>query len=536
MPFKIHAPTFALSKNCRLMQKNFFRLIFLGLIIFFSTMTKNLNAQTDLDELKSEHLSLNDKVTGIEEKLAAASSDLARLTKIKISGYIQAQWQKFENPSIYPANYFSVRRARLKVTYEPTTGVAFVLQPDFSPGAFAIKDAYAQVNEPWLKTISLWAGQFNRPNYEVEYSSSNREVAERSLVIRTLYPGERAIGAKLEATPPMVPLKIQLALFNGNDGLVINDASGININPTNKDYDNGKDFMGRATYGFKLGNLGGVTIGASAYYGTMKASSTTTLASDYSIKHSDVKIGSSLNRSWFGAELQVYLDILGGLTLKGEYLTGTNCYAGAYSVGSVSGATAYSLHNDTLMMTTTTTKTTTNRPDIIKNFQGYYIYLIKNIGKRHQVAIRYDFFDPNTKLSGTDVAALNDKGKYLYGYDGNTSSATTEIKYAGSNPVVATKTITKNVTTSTLLSDVSDLSTSTISLAYSYFFSDNIKFMINYDIVMNEKCATNPKNIIDGNPVGNIYKKYTVNNVDGWLDYSKVLKQNLLTLRLQVKF
>ena len=54
---------------------------------------------------------------------------------------------------------------------------------------------------PKLPSLSLWAGQFNRPNYEVEYSSSQREVLERSRVIRTIYPGEREVGAKLEFTP-----------------------------------------------------------------------------------------------------------------------------------------------------------------------------------------------------------------------------------------------------------------------------------------------------------------------------------------------
>ncbi len=520
------------------MKKNALFIIVTGLIISLSSVTKNVIAQANLDTLKSETSTLRDKVSGVEERIATAEGDLAKLTKIKLSGYIQAQWQQFENPSLYPNNYFSVRRARVKVTYEPLTGVAFVLQPDFSPGALALKDAYAQANDPWLKTFSIWAGQFNRPNYEVEYSSSSREVAERSLVIRTLYPGERAIGAKLEIAPPNIPLKVQLALFNGNDALTINDATNTNINPTNKDYDNGKDFMGRANYCFKLGSMGGLTIGANYYYGIMKASSSTTLASDYTVKDGNVKVGSNLNRSWFGVEMQLYLDVLGGLAIKGEYLAGTNSYTGAYGTSSATGATAYSLHNDTLTMSTTTTNTTTIRPNIIKNFQGYYVYLVKNIGKRNQLAIRYDYYDPNTKLKGTEIASLDSKGNPIYGYNGNASSTTTKIAYSGSSPVVATKTINKTVISNALYSDVSDLATQTITLAYSYFFSDNIKFMIDYDFVLNEKVGmstkTNPAD--SGDPVGNIYKKYTVNNVDGWLDYSKVVPQNMLTLRLQVKF
>jgi hypothetical protein len=497
-------------------------------------------AQTNPDTLGSKVSSLSDKVSGIEERVTTAENDLAKLTKIKISGYIQAQWQHLENPSVYPGNYFSVRRARLKVVYEPVTGIAFVLQPDFSPGALALKDAYAQVNEPWLKTFSLWAGQFNRPNYEVEYSSSNREVAERSLVIRTLYPGERAIGAKLEVAHPSVPLRIQLALFNGNDGHTINDISSasqpVNINPVNRDYDNGKDFMGRATYGFRFGNLGGLTIGANYYYGVMKASSTTTLASDYSLSNGSVKIGSNLDRNWFGAEMQLYLDLLGGLSVKGEYLTGKNSYTGAYATASVTGATSYALHNDTLTLSTTTTSTTYIRPNMVKNFQGFYIYLVKNIGKHHQVAVRYDYYDPNKKLKGAEIGLLDKDGNPVYGYNGSSSRTETSTTYSGSNPVNATQKITKTVVTNTLNSDLSDLATSTVTLAYSYYFSENIKFMVDYDIVMNEKCGVNPNKVVDGENVGYIYKKYTVNNVDGYLDYSKVIKQNMLTLRVQVKF
>ena len=110
-----------------------------------------------------------------------------------------------------------------------------------------------------MKNFSVWAGKFNRPNYEVEYSSSQREVMERSLIVRTLYPGERAIGAKLEFNPVSVPLHVQLALLNGADGLTINNASGTNLNSTeNKDYDNYKDIMVRAYYNLSLGNFGGL--------------------------------------------------------------------------------------------------------------------------------------------------------------------------------------------------------------------------------------------------------------------------------------
>ncbi len=79
-----------------------------------------------------------------------------------------------------------------------------------------MKDAYAVVNIPKLKNWTLWAGQMNRPDYEVEYSSGQREVLERSRVIRAIYPGEREIGVKLEYIGTKIPLKFQLMVMNGN--------------------------------------------------------------------------------------------------------------------------------------------------------------------------------------------------------------------------------------------------------------------------------------------------------------------------------
>ena len=178
------------------------KLSVITLMLLFVVTYKIKAQEATVDEKITE---VNDKLAGIAERLAITESDLSKLTKIKVSGYIQAQYQNFENPAVQPDNYFSLRRVRVKFTYETTDGVKFVLCPDFTPGNFVLIDAYVVLNDHWTKAFSLWAGKFNRPNYEVEYSSSQREVMERSLVIRTLYPGERAIGAKLEYNPINVP-------------------------------------------------------------------------------------------------------------------------------------------------------------------------------------------------------------------------------------------------------------------------------------------------------------------------------------------
>ena len=502
-----------------------------GLILPMLLLSAVAKAQNQFDVLKKEQdtlkenvSTLRDKIGGVEERVATAEADLAKLTKIKLSGYIQAQYMHYEASSSYPDNVFMLRRVRFKLQYEPINGVVFVLQPDFTPGNITLKDAYVQLNDRWLKTFSLYAGKFNRPNYEVEYSSSSREVPERSRVIRAIYPDERATGAKLEIAPPKIPLKIQLAVFNGNDGLTIADAAGNNINPLNNDFDNHKDFMGRVTYTFKLGKIGALGIGAHGYYGAIKANTVDVLNSDYTYNKTLDNTGKLVKKNWVGFEGQLYFDFLGGLALKGEYIFGVNGTPGYASKTTATGAQVVNgMRNDTLFMTTTTTVTTNNRPAIEKSFSGYYIYLIKNIGKHHQVAVRYDYYDPNTKLS-SDLIGVNK-------WDGSVATKTTDkYTYSGTNPVVATNAQTKTTVNNSLKSGTGDIKYQTITLAYTYYFDDNIKIMLGYEIPLNKKVG------VDSKGVGNVTTAYAVNGNPGVYDYSNVIKQNTLTLRLQVKF
>jgi hypothetical protein len=513
------------------MKKHTILVLIIGLMIPMF-LAKPVSAQSKTDTIKTEVVTLHDKISGVEERVANAESDLAKLTKIKLSGYIQAQWNNYEASNVYPNNYFMLRRVRIKFTYEPVNGIVFVLQPDFAPGNITIKDAYAVANEKWLKTFSLWAGKFNRPNYEVEYSSSTREVPERSRVIRAIYPDERAIGAKLEINPPKLPLKVQLAIFNGNDGISINNpvynyGTGKWDNSAavsqNIDFDNYKDFMGRVTYGFKLGHFGGLTIGAHGYYGQIKANSKDVLKSDYTYDKTLDNVGKGVPKQWVGFEAQFYADILGGLALKGEYIFGVNSTPG-YN-GSASFVTnTNSLKNDTLTLTTLTTKSINNAPAISRNFMGYYVYLVKNIGKKNQLAVRYDYYNPNTKLATSDIGTNKWDAKVA-------DIIKNTYTYAGTDPVVATNAQSKTTSANKLTSGTADIPYGTWTVAYTYFFDDNIKFMIAYEMPFNKKVG-----VVDSKGVGNVSSSYTTNGVPGTYYYNDVIKQNVLTVRMQVKF
>jgi hypothetical protein len=327
-----------------------------------------------LDSLKDIIDQHEGRVNALDERVLINEADLGKLTKIKVSGYIQAQYENYGKDlerSLGYDNTFFVRRARVKFTYEMVDGIKFVLQPDFSTNALSIKDAYAVVNIPRLKTVTLWAGQMNRPNYEVEYSSSQREVLERSRVIRAIYPGEREIGVKVEYVGIEVPLKLQLMAMNGN-------FSGTQA----KDIDSKKDLMGRAVYSIKLPSAGiGIDLGANGYLGGNLAKTNKYFRDSNGTLDSLDREWSYLNKKWAGGEIQIFADVLGGMALKAEYIAGVN---------SVSSTIA----------STSTMAQKKASPNTYNNFSGYYFYFIKNIGPRNQFIARYDYYDPNTELNG----------------------------------------------------------------------------------------------------------------------------------------
>ena len=356
------------------------------------------------------------KTNALDERVLINETDLGKLNKIKVSGYIQAQWEKFGEDlekTLGFSNTAYVRRARIKFTYEPLDGVKFVLQPDFSTGNLALKDAYAVINIPKLHGWSLWAGQMNRTNYEVEYSSSQREVMERSRVIRTIYPGEREIGLKLEYIGINVPLKFQVMGMNGNfTGLQQRDA------------DSGKDLMARLVYSIKLPASGiGIDFGPNIYYGrTLSKTNKYFLESDGSLD-SLARVWTYMDKNWVGGEVQIFADILGGTALKAEFITGMNSTPSNVAANSTR---AQMLAN----------------PSLYNNFTGYYLYFIKNIGAKNQFVARYDYYDPNTKLSGDEA------GNSIY--------------------------------------------YKTWDLAWQYYLNDNIRISMQYEMPKNEINASNP--------------------------------------------
>jgi phosphate-selective porin len=342
-------------------------------IAIFTVISVHGYSQTQkLDSLKEVIERHEGKINALDERVLVNEADLGKLNKIKLSGYIQAQYEYYgadlEKSNGYN-NTFYIRRARVKFTYEALDGVKFVLQPDFSTGNLSLKDAYAVLNIPKLKDWSLWAGQMNRINYEVEYSSGQREVLERSRVVRAIYPGEREVGVKLEYIGSKVPLKFQLMAMNGN--FTGNQA---------KDIDSKKDLMSRLVYSIKLPSAGlGIDLGASGYYGGNLAKTNKYYKNSDGSLDSLNNVWRYLDKKWAGVEMQIFADVLGGMAIKGEYIAGINSTP------------------STIAATSTMAQMKTS-PNTYNNFSGFYLYFIKNIGPKHQFVAKYDYYDPNTAL------------------------------------------------------------------------------------------------------------------------------------------
>ncbi|MEI6680510.1 MAG: hypothetical protein WCL21_18015 [Mariniphaga sp.] len=399
-------------------------------------------------------------------------SDIELIKRLKITGYIQAQWQLADTAGInsfsggnFPKtadNRFAVRRGRVKFTYDYAFS-QFVLQLDATEKGVAIKDAYVAVMEPWAQFVTLTAGVFDRPfGYEISYSSSNRETPERARAFQSLFPGERDLGAKITLQPKKGTrfdfIKLDAGMFAGNG-----------INP---EFDTRKDFIGHL--GIAKANTAqtfkycfGVSVyDGGLYQATKYIYNSGTLAdgsnAGFLVDSTTSNKNAYAKRQYMGVDAQFSLQsAIGITTVRGEYLWGKQPGSSATNQSTNSG--------------TAPTTDTYNR-----EFAAGYIYLIQNIGDtKNQLVIKYDWYDPNTKVSGNDIVTKSSTGK------------TTKLT-------------------------VNDIKFSTLGLGWNYRFNPQVKFTAFYEIVKNETTG--------------ITGTLATNN------YTKDLKDNVLTLRVQYKF
>lgn len=263
---------------------------------------------TRLDKVEATVEELNSKLANIDAivsdpggALETAKSDIGKLKKVTVSGYLQTRYQNFDYaaedvPAKDAFDTFLIKRARAKFTAKPTDRSTAVLQLDMGQNSVSVKDTYLQYALGCNSSAapSFWVGQFQWPfGYEVVYSSSRRETPEQALVFRRLFPGEYDQGAKLMGAES-ARFKWNLGCFNGT-GTQKNSFSDLN---------NAKDIVANAKW-----SLGAFDLGFSGYYGLgawKKFGDPLTYETD-------------VRKIRFGADLQVYLN---NLTLKAEYVRG----------------------------------------------------------------------------------------------------------------------------------------------------------------------------------------------------------------------
>ncbi len=344
------------------------------------------------------------------DTLAASVAKLAKtvqvLDRIKISGYIQAQYQHADTLgaktfnggdfTAASAQRFQVRRGYLKVAYLGKLST-YVLQINVNDKGFALRDAYFSIKEPWLKAFTLTGGIFFRPfGQELAYSASLRESPESSRITQVLFPNERDLGASITFQMPEKSIfhsfKIDAGLFSGNG--------------TASETDDKLDFIGRMGYSDadKKHNLT-YGLGVSYYNGSVyQAKKDVYEMGDFSgvqafrQRAADTIPGSYFKRSYIGVDAQFsFKTVIGKTSFRGDFMRGDQPGSDKTSV-SPTAAIDYSLY--------------------LRKFMGTALYLVQTLpGSMYSVVLKYDYYDPNTKLSGNDIGLKATSAKATNGTD-----------------------------------------------------------------------------------------------------------------------
>lgn len=465
---------------------------------------------------------LDQRVTNIEDQLTTSK-------KLRISGYIQSEWQMSQiddngnmsfdvksgaglnaSEKTFASgkyiNRFGVRRGRLKATYSDHGCVGVVYLDALEKGV-VVREAYGAALDPWTNMFTIKTGIFNRPfGYEIEYSSSQRESPERSRIIQTLMPSERDLGAMITFQTPkgtaFNPFKVDFGVLAGNAIGLDNKSKKDLISRIN--YSNANNFM---KYGF----------GASYYYGHVLQPSNVVYSMQNNVFVADSSASnknSYSKRKYMGIDAQISINsAIGTTTLRSEFLWGqqpgsdSKTSSNDFSISPSKDPSSSTTSSTTTTITenangtftsksTTTSSTTTTlasnanvitKDTYLRKFRGGYLQLVQDIADtKHTVTLKFDWYDPNTAVAGNNIG-IN----------------TTSSKQYKTNKA--------------------DIAYYTLGMGYLYRMNSNVKFMVYYDIPFNETSS-------------NLVQTFNSDGSKKGTDFSKRLAANLLTVRLQYKF
>jgi hypothetical protein len=322
---------------------------------------------------------------------------------VKVSGYIQPQFQLTQSKgaagysggdfSEHSNNRFMLRRGRIRFDYvhrkkEKIPSFQFALQLDGTERGVFIRDLWGKVLESKWQFFSLTAGMFARPfGYEINLSSSDRESPERGRMSQTLMKTERDLGVMLSFQPgnpehPLHHFALDAGLFNGQGLTSFND------------FDSYKDFIARAyvkPYKFDSFSISG---GLSYFNGGFLQNSRyvnevsqVNGGKAFIVDSSAGNIGRKAPRQYQGADLQLKWNAGASATeLRAEFWRGKQT---------------------SLAKSSETPGNLPEEPYYIRDFNGAFVYLLHRFNRHHQLAFKYDWYDPNTNIEGKRLNAAN---------------------------------------------------------------------------------------------------------------------------------
>ena len=183
----------------------------LGEVALSGAAITGKDALAELKKLVAELELVNERLSRVETELAAMKANrpapkapaMADEKVFKPSAYFQFQFRDSDEPGA-EQHAWALRRARIGGTYTIDSRSSAKMSFDAAAGtnqaSFELKDvilSYKLTTEG--PSTMLRAGQFPLPlGYEIERSSSVREMPERSKANRTLFNGERVRGAMVE--------------------------------------------------------------------------------------------------------------------------------------------------------------------------------------------------------------------------------------------------------------------------------------------------------------------------------------------------
>jgi hypothetical protein len=366
-----------------------------------------------------------------------------RFENLHISGYMQPQFQVAQEKGVetYAGsnflpnadNRFMLRRARVKMDYRAPgkngdfPAALFTFQFEATERDVNVRDVFVRIYEPSQHNFSVTAGLFARPfGYEVNLSSSFRETPERGRMSQILMPSERDLGTMISYESQRKgrknpQLKYDVGVFNGQG------KSG----PA--EFDSYKDVISRlALKPMPLTNRILLSAGLSFLYGGWVQATRYKYemgerngGKAFLIDSSLSNIGDRAPRHYYGADAQLVIKNGWCKTeLRAEYWKGTQ-----------PGTASTTVNPGTLPI----------MPTYIRNFDGAFVYFLQNIiNKKWELMVKYDWYDPNTKVAGKEVG-IN-----------ATNLGETDIRF------------------------------NTLGFGLTYYMNDNVKVLGYYDRVKNE--------------------------------------------------